>query len=184
MEFGTFVLSEKASIYSDSIRSSVGNSSVEIHLLRLAKFIYQRPDTNEMILEVEGFLIQDKPENVYIFNKDSVEYFKQKIKSMMEQRIVKVDEEIKGKRNMLGIVQTRDSELQDKIDLLAERQEKEPTVGREKQIQGLLKNQRKIQRRMNALKTSIQEHQIRIENIRNEIELSLSMVENNIKMPK
>jgi hydroxymethylglutaryl-CoA reductase len=177
LEFGTLVLSEKASIYSDYKRTYCN-----LYLLRLAKFIFQRPDTKQMILEVDGNLIQDKPENVYVYNQANVELFKKKIQNLMELQIEKINDEVRERLDKLEHAQARVAEIQRQIDLLHERNQQEPTVGRQKQIQGLTKHQRRLQRRANALEKALSTHKERIAKIRKDMELSLSMVDSYIKM--
>ncbi|MBP1309165.1 hypothetical protein JOD82_002185 [Paenibacillus sp. 1182] len=149
MDFGTLVLSEKASLLEEKVK--IEGVYHDVTLIRLAKFIYQRPDTSKMILEIEGLLFQEDPANVYLCTPENLSHFKDKIRERYSKIIRNHEQNIQDFMNNLRQAQLKIDAHQLTIVILNERLKVEFTEGRAKQIVSLSKNLRKKQRIASAI---------------------------------
>lgn len=92
-----------------SYRHSITNSyeSIEEYgtkKLKKAKFIFKRPDTGKVILEINDKYLEDNFENVFKLNKQSLQIFKNKIVDMAELDFFEANEKIRLLKLKIDII--------------------------------------------------------------------------------
>lgn len=188
LNFGTLLLSKKASLRTTSLRtkdeSSVYNSFYNVVYLVVGKFLFQRPDTHEILIEMPEGVIQEKAENVFIYNHANVEHFKGIVRELHEDRIEVIRKTIQDELDAGKRWQEKIDTLQSEISSLELKNLSDYSENRMKQIRGLSKNLRKHQRRLDGVKGSISNEEDRIKRIEKEMELSISTFDQTIELPK
>lgn len=183
MQFGTLVLSKEYSFRTDYIKSG-SYSYMDTMLLKVGKLIFQRPDNHSIIIEIEGSLLQDKPENVYFYNEQNQAYFKELMRLKFVERIERINQGIQKEREQIADCQAQVDTIQATINLLEEKNKLEFSNNRAKEIQGISKNQRKHQRKIDAVHQRIKDELTRIDRIQLEMDYSLKNFDKQIVLPK
>lgn len=176
LKLGTPVLSEQVSIYSDY--KMIGYTFYRVYKLRVATFIYQRPDNKKVIVEMDGQLAYDDPHRVYVLHQSSIDLFKQKIADIFKQELCNLKKDKEELLTKAERYQSEISEMDEQINLLRQR---ELTEGRLKQIKDLSKHQRRLKNRINAIRMLVSQKEEQMEKINFEMKLSLEMVDDQMK---
>lgn len=177
MDFGTVVLVNGHSIYRDFLKAEYGRSYVS--LLRVGTYIFHRPDTGEVIVEMDKILIQVNSEDVYPFNKANLKLFKEKLQSHYMIHVEGFAEKEMNLSLEKDSIQVRVDETKSMIAKLEERNNVEYTEGRVKQIQGISKNMRKMEKRIASIEKSIGELHAKTSTYRKELNIALQLADQN-----
>ena len=157
MEFGTLIWSKKKSFSIDQKR--VGEHYLSVLTVRPAMYCMTRPDTGNIIMELNGMMCQEKQENVRLFlqEKESCLDYIQSIfaeKERKYQNAIQVLEE----QDLPSVTQKLES-LQKQYEQTKQKNETECTETRMKSIKELEKSIRKYRRKMEAMQNTIVMHQ-------------------------
>lgn len=175
MNFGTAVLVNGYSIYQDFLKTEYGRAYIS--LLRAGKFIFHRPDTGAVIVEIDKHLIQVNQDDVYPFNENNLKLFKEKLQDAYMSSIQGFAEKEMHLSLEKGSIQVRLDETRSLISKLEERNKEEYTEGRAKQIQGVSKNMRKMEKRIASIDKSIGELHAKTSTYRKEMNLALRLAD-------
>jgi hypothetical protein len=179
MEFGALVLSKVRSLQKELV--AIDGKYEFITTLKIGKFIFLRPDNGKMIIEINGNLVEEKPENILPFNRESVEYFTNLIRESYEKwKEVKqrqIDELMSKYQEHQGKV----NELNSYIARLETKNQVAYSENRAKEIRGVSKALRRKQRQLNGMEVKIKGIQSKIQLIEKIKEVSMNSVEEIVK---
>lgn len=184
LEFGTLVLSKKASLRVKVLKTGM-LSYYDVVYLCVGKFIFQRPDNKQILIEMPEGIIQETAEDVYLYNPANIEHFKELVRDMFQDRVIRIlDQSIQVELDAAKECQEKVLSLQKEILLLEEKNAVEYSSNRNKQIKGLSKNLRKHERKLVAVESFVSRERERIAKIEKEQELSLASFYETIELPK
>ncbi|PLS18974.1 hypothetical protein CVD28_00810 [Bacillus sp. M6-12] len=179
MEFGTLVLSVRFSLWSDYRR--VDGRYLDLTTLRIGKFIFQRPDNNQIVVEVDGSLLQDAPDKIFPLNHANVQHFKKLIEESYERKKKGVQEKIEELMAENKERQAKVNELQETIAVIEEKNKVEFSENRAKNIRELSKAMRKKQNRIENTNRTIDDKKKEWQKYEKTKQISLQLVDETVK---
>lgn len=149
MEFGTIILSKKKSISNDSV--IINRHFLTVLTVTPAMYCMTRPDTGNIIMELNGMLCEEKPENISLFLEEKENcleyvgsYFTKRLKKEQNAICILEEEELPTVTNKLNSLQVQYEQTKKK-------NETEYTETREKSMKELEKSIRKYKRKIEAI---------------------------------
>lgn len=184
MEYGTLVLSVKNSLTKD-IEPFVGwRTFHDVCTLQVGEFVFQRPDTKKIIIDFGGRLVEETPQNVYLYSEVNRLHFKGLIRKQFQERI----DEISGKREkVLGSINEEMlaiSKLCQHIDVLALKNQEDFNPNREKEIKGLEKNKRRHESLKQRYIHEAERYAKSLRELEEDRDKSLELADTQIQLPR
>lgn len=171
MEFGTIVLSKKKSYSRDSV--IINRNFLSVLTVTPAMYCMTRPDTGDVIMELNGMVCQEKPENISLFLEEKenclayvCSFFTKKEEKQKDAIPVLKEQDLPKAKQKLEELQTQYTQTKKK-------NETEYTETRAKSMKELEKSIRKFGRKIEAILNTISMHLEEIKKLEMEKDYSL-----------